>query len=99
MSGGILPKLVGRCAPDRTVETAKALRFADYVPQGNPANGKPEEPIVIGKRGKIFADGRSKQAPELVLRVGIIALGDKRGITRKAAQDQQAGIGRANRRH
>ena len=99
MSGEESGQVVGdQCVVlDSRIEAALAAAGIQHVPYGNagPAQlGFPCLIIQLRRKAQHFAHER----PERIARVRVILVGGERGQPRHAAEDQDAGIGCAQRR-
>ena len=69
-----LVKLVWGRAANGAVEAPLPLCFTDHIPQGNPTGSQPSQPLLVLHLRQPLANGLTDQPPELVLRMGVIAL-------------------------
>ena len=70
----IIAELIGTRPADRPVETSRPPGFAHYIPKRDAARGQPVKPVLISNCIQRFSDRVPEKPPELVLRMGIIAL-------------------------
>jgi len=82
---------------DGGVAAALAAGAGDDIPQADMRRQQGGQAGFEIKLKKIAADDAGHEAPELVLRMGIITLRGERAVSRQAAEDQQADPGRDDR--
>ena len=83
---------------NRRVQAARPGGFTDDVPKPHTMAQQRRQSILVGVRRQILADHLAHQPPEGVAGVGVVATGRQRGLARQAAQHQQPGVGRDDRR-
>ncbi len=83
---------------DRGVETSLAAGGCDRVPQRDPRLAERSEALFVRERDEVATDRVADQVPEAVLRMGVVAPLGERDFARQAAEDEDARVGRGQRR-
>lgn len=80
------------------VEAADPPAPSDHVPQADAGGLEGAQARGVAEIGELFADRVTDQAPELVLRMGVVTARLERCPAGETAQDQHAGIAPDDRR-
>lgn len=83
---------------NRLVKASLAICRSNHIPKADTTNRQLDEAIVVTHPLEVFADRTTKQAPELICRMRIIARRSKRRVTWKAAEQKETDIAANNGR-
>lgn len=85
-------------SPNCLIQASGPLGRSDHIPQTDLSFAEPQQPVFIAQRLQIFIDRCSKQEPELIGRMGIIALRGKRCVAGQAPKDEKPRVRLRDRR-